>query len=99
MKPMLYIKISNFLEAVIEGSNNRKDPAAAFLGFTKSGSSSASLDLFSSSKLFRGMNTSPLTSKVLTPNFSIGIKSGIDLMVFKFSVISSPSFPFPLVVP
>ena len=84
---------------MIAGSNKRNDPAAAFLGFANKASLSSSLILLSSRKLLRGMNTSPRTSKKSIFSLPIGMVSGIDLMVLKLAVISSPSFPFPRVAP
>ena len=69
------------------GSFCLNDPEAAFLGFAK-------LSLIFSKSLL-DMKTSPLISISLGKLFEI-IFFGISLIVFKFSVINSPSSPSPL---
>ena len=64
------------------------EPPAAFLGL-------ANL-CFSFSKSFFPINTSPRISINSGRSFLSDISFGISLIVFKFSVISSPSFPSPL---
>ena len=87
--------MSNGLEAVIELSNCLKEPAAAFLAFANNSSSFSSLSWFIFSKSFFPIKTSPLTVRFILSFNSIGIV----FIVFKFSVISSPTNPFPRVAP
>tara|TARA_Y100001958_G_scaffold150753_1_gene134911 strand:+ start:56 stop:316 length:261 start_codon:yes stop_codon:yes gene_type:complete len=72
---------------VFFGSFCLKEPDAAFLGF-------ANLSLNPSKSLFL-IKTSPLISISSGIFFPFKIL-GISLIVFKFSVISSPSTPSPL---
>ena len=67
-----------------------KDPDAAFLGF-------ANLS-FIFKKSFFSINTSPLISISFGKSGEFTI-FGISLIVFKFSVINSPTFPSPLETP
>ena len=64
-----------------------KDPEAAFLGL-------ANLFVNFLKSLFF-MKTSPLIS-ISCGKFLFNIEGGISFIVFKFSVISSPSLPSPL---
>ena len=91
----LNTNISNGLCAVIFEFNCLKEPAAAFLAFANRGSSSISLSSFIFSNSFVPINTSPRTVILI---FSF-ISFGICLIVFRFSVTSSPICPFPLVAP
>ena len=92
---MLKIYISKGLCAVILLSNCLSEPAAAFLAFANLSSSSAILASFSSSNSFFPIKISPRTI-IFIGSFSL---CGILLTVFKLSVTSSPTRPFPLVAP
>ena len=85
----------NGLLAVILLSNCLNEPAAAFLAFANCSSSSINLSEFNFSNSSFPINTSPRTT------ISIGSFNflGILFIVFKFSVTSSPTKPFPLVAP
>ena len=93
---ILKIRISNPRFAAIFGSNWRREPAAAFLGFAKSGFPSSSWIALSFSKLFLGIYTSPRTINL---GGALGIVIGIENIVFRFSVTSSPTTPSPRVAP
>ena len=87
--------ISNGLFAVSLLSNCLNEPAAAFLAFANNGCSSISLSSFILSNPALEINTSPRTI-ISTSSFNF---LGICGIVFKFSVISSPTSPLPLVAP
>ncbi|MBA7633590.1 hypothetical protein ES703_41161 [subsurface metagenome] len=74
-------------------------PAAAFLGLAKSGFPFFSLSLFNLSKTVRDIKTSPRTSISISFLSFVMSLSGIEFMVLRFCVISSPTVPFPLVEP
>ena len=83
---MYAINLSGILLVTVE-SFCLKDPEAAFLGFANF--------LFIFFKSLFSIKTSPLISISFGKLFSF-IKTGISLIVLKFSVISSPSEPSPL---
>ena len=87
--------MSNGLFFVILLSNCLNEPAAALRALANNSSSFSSLSWFIFSKSFLDINTSPLTVMLI---FS-GNSCGIVFIVFKFSVTSSPTNPFPLVAP
>ena len=89
------INISSGLEAAILLSNCLNEPAAAFLAFANNGSSRVSLSSFNFSNSSLPIKTSPRT---IISIFSFN-SFGIVFIVFKFSVISSPTCPLPLVAP
>ena len=82
--------------AAILGSSCLSEPAAALRGFAKSGCSLASKISFILLKLSLDKNTSPLTSRKGISSFKV---RGMLLIVFRFSVTSSPLIPSPRVEP
>ena len=90
MKPKLYAKNFKGIFFVWLGSFCLKLPEAAFLGL-------ANLSLIFSKSLF-DIYTSPLISISLGKFLSL-IIVGISFIVFRFSVINSPSEPSPLETP
>ena len=78
------------------GSSCLNDPAAAFLGLANNCNPSDSLTSLSISNTALGIYTSPRTQR-----YGIGSVSsrGMLLMVFRFSVTSSPTNPSPRVAP
>ena len=78
------------------GSSCRREPAAALRGLAKRLSPLSSRSSLSRSKLFLGMNTSPRT---IREGRASGRRRGMEGMVFKFSVTSSPTWPSPRVAP
>ncbi len=74
----------------------RRLPAAALRGFLNGFSSRSSCALTSSSKLLRGMYTSPRTSMNAGASVSL---SGIERTVRRLAVTSSPTKPSPRVEP
>ena len=74
------------------------DPAAAFLGFAKSGSPAARRSRFTPSNPERGMRTSPRTFTVRRAYAPASLR-GIERMVLMFAVTSSPRTPSPRVAP
>ena len=91
----LNINISKGLLAVNLESNCLKVPAAKFLGLANNWSPCSSCNSFIFSKFSLDIYTSPLTT---TSSVSLIFK-GIVFTVLKFSVISSPTTPLPLVAP
>ena len=92
----LNTRISSFRLAVTLGSFCRREPAAAFLGLAKVFSPFSSNASFSAWKVFLGMNTSPRTmSRAGAPSNAMGM----ERMVRRFSVTSSPTLPSPRVAP
>ena len=82
--------------AAIFGSSCRSEPAAALRGLAKRGFPACSCCAFSASNDARGMNTSPRTiSRDGAPSSRIGM----EWMVLRFSVTSSPMSPSPRVAP
>ena len=87
--------MSNGLSSVTFEFSCLKEPAAAFLAFANLSSSSAILASFNSSNSFFPIKISPRTI-IFIGSFNL---CGILLTVFKLSVTSSPTRPFPLVAP
>ena len=83
--------------AVIPESFCRSEPAAALRGFGAGFLPSATSRSFSSRKPESGMYTSPRTST--SGGASPCMRSGIDLIVRRFGVTSSPWTPSPRVAP
>ncbi|KAF5034079.1 hypothetical protein DSECCO2_599950 [anaerobic digester metagenome] len=82
--------------AVTRGSFCRSEPAAAFRGFLNGRSSFNSCWATTCAKLSSGIYTSPRTSK---NGSGSGRRFGMDLIVRRFSVTSSPTKPSPRVEP
>ena len=83
--------------AVIPESFWRSEPAEALRGFGAGGLPSATRRSFIARKPDSGMYTSPRTST--SGGASPFMRSGIDLIVRRFGVTSSPWTPSPRVAP
>ncbi len=94
----LYTNISSGREAVILESNKRSEPAAALRGFAKRDLPSASRSAFILSNASRERYTSPRTSNRSIPS-TVLTCSGMEPIVLRFAVISSPLTPSPRVAP
>ena len=88
--------MSSLREAAILGSSCRREPAAALRGLANRASPLSSRSALSCSKLFLGMNTSPRTMR---EGSASGRRRGMEGMVLRFSVTSSPTWPSPRVAP
>ncbi len=96
--PTPYAQKESGRDAVIDESFWRREPAAALRGFGVAFFSSATRRSFSARKPERGMYTSPRTSSsagALSPS----IRSGIEGIVRRLVVTSSPTSPSPRVAP
>ncbi len=92
----LNTRISSSLLAQTLGSSWRREPAAALRGLAKRASPFSSRWRLSLWKTFFGMKTSPRT---MSRGSLSGSVMGMDLMVRRFSVTSSPTRPSPRVAP
>ena len=88
--------MSSLRRAAILGSSCRRDPAAAFRGLANGGCPASSRCSLRAWNTFLGINTSPRTMSRLGASSST---MGMERMVFRFSVTSSPTRPSPRVAP
>ena len=86
----------NGREAVTRGSFCRREPAAAFRGLAKRDLPASSNESLSSAKAANGKKTSPRTSIRVGIFLPLRV-CGNPLIVFTFSVTSSPVTPLPRV--